>query len=202
MDFSAVVARRRMVRRYTDEPVDDAVVRRIVRTALRGPSAGFSQGVRMVVVTEPERRRQIARLCGEDAYLDAGYDAWLSVAPVHVIPCVREADYRERYAEADKAAATGPDGWSAPYWWVDGGAAVMLLLLAATDEGLGAGILDLGDPARLRALLGIPADVAPISLITIGHPAPGTGRVGSATRGRRAESDSIRWQQWNGTNDG
>lgn len=185
-----------MVRRYRDEPVADDVLDRIVRTALRGPSAGFSQGVRMVVVTRDDLRRRIAELCGEEDYVQAGYDAWLSVAPVHVIPCVREADYRDRYAEADKAAAGGPDHWSAPYWWVDGGAAVMLLLLAAVDEGLGAGILDLGDTAQIRALLGIPDDVAPVCLVTLGHPAGDPGPVGSAKRGRRAASETIHREGW------
>ena len=172
---------------------------RIVATALRGPSAGFSQGVCMVVVTDADRRRQIAHLCGEDDYVAAGFDAWLSVAPVHVLPCVREADYRDRYAEADKAATDGPDGWSAPYWWVDGGAALMLLLLAAVDEGLGAGVLDLGDPQPIREVLDIPADVAPLCLVTIGHPADGRGPVGSASRGRRPRAETIHWQRWNGT---
>ena len=198
MDFADVVTRRRMVRRYTDQPVDAEVVARIAQTALRGPSAGFSQGVRLVVVTDADRRREIARLCGEDEYLNAGYDAWLSVAPVHVIPCVREADYRERYSEPDKAGTGGPDRWSAPYWWVDGGAAVMLLLLAAVDEGLGAGILDLGDTSDLRALLGIPTDIAPICLVTIGHPASDPGPIGSARRGRRDAAETIHWQRWGG----
>lgn len=187
-----------MVRRYRDEPVDRAVVEDVVATALRGPSAGFSQGVRMVVVTDDQRRRAIAQLCGEDEYVSAGYDAWLSVAPVHVVPCVREADYRERYAEADKASTDGPDGWTAPYWWVDGGAALMLLLLAAVDRGLGAGVLDLGDPQPVRDLLDIPADVSPLCLVTIGHPAEDPGPRGSAARGRRPVDETVHWQRWGG----
>jgi nitroreductase len=198
VEFDRVVGRRRMVRRYRDEPVDQAALDRVLASALRGPSAGYSQGVRLVVVTQDDRRRQIARLCGEDEYLRAGYDAWLSVAPVHVVPCVREADYRERYAEPDKAATGGPDDWTAPYWWVDGGAAVMLLLLAAVNEGLGAGILDLGDPAGIRDLLGIPGDIAPICLVTIGHPAADPGPPGSARRGRRPSAQTIHHERWAG----
>lgn len=185
-----------MVRRYRDEPVAPHVLERILGTALRGPSAGFSQGLRLVVVTDPAQRHRIAALCGEEEYLAAGYDAWLSVAPVHVVPCVREADYRERYAEADKSSAGGPDSWTSPYWWVDGGAGLMLLLLAAVDEGLGAGILDLGDPDGIRGLLDIPTDVAPLCLVTIGHPADDPGPRGSAARGRRSAQETIHWQRW------
>ena len=198
MELQDTVARRRMVRRYRDEPVAPDVLHRVLTTGLRGPSAGFSQGLRLVVVTDIGQRRRIAALCGEEDYLGAGYDAWLSVAPVHVVPCVREADYRERYAEADKSSADGPDHWTSPYWWVDGGAGVMLLLLAAVDEGLGAGILDLGDPAGIRDLLGLPADVSPLCLVTIGHPAENPGPRGSAVRGRRPVHETIHWQRWGG----
>lgn len=187
-----------MVRRYRDEPVAPEVLERVLSTALRGPSAGFSQGLRLVAVTDSAQRQRIASLCGEEEYLAAGYDAWLSVAPVHVVPCVREADYRARYAEADKSSADGPDSWTSPYWWVDGGAGLMLLLLAAVDEGLGAGILDLGNPAGIRGLLDIPADVAPLCLVTIGHPADDPGPRGSATRGRRPARETMHWQRWHG----
>ena len=192
MEFAEVVARRRMVRRYRDHPVDSTVLERVVAAALRGPSAGFSQGVRLVVVTDAQRRRAVADLCGEPEHVARGRDPWLSVAPVHVVLCVRPDDYRERYAEADKAASRSPDEWHVPFWWVDAGAALMLLLLAAVDEGLGAGMLQIADPAALRALLDIPADVEPVALVTIGHPADDPGPPGSATRGRRPTSEALR----------
>ena len=196
MEFRDLVARRRMVRRYRDEPVHPAVIDRIAATALRGPSAGFSQGVRMVVVTDTEVRAQIAQICSEESYVAAGFPAWLSVAPVHVVLAVREDDYRERYAEPDKATAGGVDAWSAPYWWVDAGAALMLLLLAAVDEGLGAGVLDIAAPAALRTLLGMPDDVSPVCLVTIGHPADDPGHVGSARRGRKPARTTVHHDRW------
>ena len=187
-----------MVRRYRPDPVDAEAVERITRTALRGPSAGYSQGVRLVVVTDTDRRREIARLCHEDEYVEAGFQPWLSVVPVHVVLGVRELDYRERYAEQDKAGAGGVDQWSAPYWWVDGGAALMLLLLAAVDEGLGAGVLDIPDVAGMRALLGMPDDIAPVCLVTIGHPDGDPGPLGSARRGRRDAAQTVHFESWGG----
>jgi nitroreductase len=44
MEFQEVVRRRRMVRTFTAEPVPQAALDRILGNALRGPSAGFSQG--------------------------------------------------------------------------------------------------------------------------------------------------------------
>ena len=68
MDFVDVVMKRRAVRRFEEGGVERDVIERIARLAQRTPSAGFSQGQRLIVVTEPERRREVARLCGEEEY--------------------------------------------------------------------------------------------------------------------------------------
>lgn len=187
-----------MIRRYRPDPVADDVLERIVATARRAPSAGFSQGQAFVVVTDAERRAGIARLCDEPAWVARGAHPWVSVAPAHVVPCVRARDYHERYAEPDKWGSGGPRHWDVPYWWVDGGAALMLLLLAAVDEGLGAGLLDIADPAGLRALLGIPADVAPLGLVTVGHPHDSQPPSSGTRRPRRPLDDQLHWQHWRG----
>lgn len=185
-----------MVRRYDGRPVDPQVLGRILDSARRGPSAGFAQGQAFVVVTDDAMRNRLAELCRETEYTRRGFTPWLSSAPVHVVPCVREADYRRRYAEADKQGSAGPDGWLVPFWFVDGGAALMLLLLAAVDEGLAAGFLDLPDADAVRSLLGIPSDVIPLGLVTIGHPADDSGETVSVARGRRPPEEMVRWERW------
>ena len=57
MEFAEVVKRRRMVRNYDpDKPVSRDQLERIAAAAQRAPSAGFSQGQRIVIVTDPDRR--------------------------------------------------------------------------------------------------------------------------------------------------
>jgi len=186
-----------MVRNYTDAPVDGETLERILGRAVRAPSAGFSQGVSFVVVTDAARRRSIAELAGEDEYVADGFDPWISRAPVHVVIGVRKDAYLERYRETDKGGPDSPSadesGWPVPYWWVDAGASMMLLLLATVDEGLAAGFLGSHHMDGLSTLLGIPDDVAPIGVVTIGHPAPDR-RSGSLERGRRA--DMIHRERW------
>jgi nitroreductase len=194
MEFSDVVGRRRMVRRYTDQPVERAVLERILDRARRAPSAGHTQGQSFVVVTDAETRKRVAEAADEPAYVAKGFHPWISGAPVHVVPCVREAAYHERYAEPDKAASKPADEWEVPFWWVDGGAAMMLVLLGAVDEGLAAGFLAV-DVEPLRDVLGIPDDVMPIGVVTIGHPAPDR-RSGSLDRGRRPVTETVRWERW------
>ena len=188
-----------MVRNYTDEPVDVHVLDRVLERAQRAPSAGFSQGVLFVVVTDEARRRKIARLAHEDEYVDNGFDPWISRAPVHVVICVSKDAYLERYSEPDKggpdSAAGTEDGWPVPYWWVDAGASMMLLLLAVVDEGLAAGFLGSHNTAELGSLLDVPEHVAPIGIVTIGHPAPDR-RSGSLARGRR--TDAVHREHWDG----
>jgi nitroreductase len=195
MEFAEVVRRRRMVRAYRPDPVADEVVDRILDTARRAPSAGHSQGQSFVVVTDAGDRARVAAVCREPAFVARGFTPWISAAPVLVVPCVRRAAYEQRYAEADKAAPGRPGAWRVPYWWVDGGAGLMLLLLAAVDEGLAAGFLDVADADGLRGLLGIPADVEPLGVVTIGHPAPDR-RSGSLARGRRPRDEVVHRGRW------
>ncbi len=197
MEFDQVVRRRRMVRNYSDAPVDDATLERVLDRAVRSPSAGYSQGVSLIVVTEDATRHAIAALADEPAYVADGFDAWISRAPVHVAICVRKGAYLERYREVDKGGPDGAsareDGWPVPYWWVDAGASMMLLLLAAVDEGLAAGFLGSHGLDDLADLLSIPDDVSPIGVVTIGHPAPDR-RSGSLGRGRRG--DAVHRECW------
>jgi nitroreductase len=195
VEFAEVVRRRRMVRAYRPDPVDPAAVDRIVDLARRAPSAGFSQGQSFVVVTDPDQRRRVAESCREPSFVARGFTPWVSSAPLLVVPCVRPGAYGERYAEPDKDAAGRPGQWRVPYWWVDGGAALMLLLLAAVDEGLAAGFLDVADAGALRAVLGIPDDVEPLGVATIGYPARDRPSS-SLRRGRRAREEVVHHDRW------
>ncbi len=196
MEFSDVVRHRRMVRNYTDDPVDQATIDRIVAYGSKAPSAGFTQGQSFVVVTDAATRGAIAQLAGESHYVAQGFDPWISRAPVHVVVCVSEDAYHRRYQESDKTDANGQEiAWPVPYWWVDAGASMMMLLLGAVDEGLAAGFLGVHSIPGLRALLSIPGSVAPIGVVTIGHPAPDR-RSGSLRRGHRPLADVIHRERW------
>jgi len=186
-----------MVRNYDpDAPVSRESLQRIAAAAQRAPSAGFSQGQRLIVVTDADRRGRIAEICGEPEYVTSGFDPWVSRAPALFVPCVSEEIYHARYREPDKINDDGTEiDWPVPYWWVDVGATAMLILLAAVDEGLAAGFLGTHRTADLRAELGLPADMHPVGVITIGHSAPDR-RSGSLNRGWVAQDDFVHWEHW------
>jgi len=198
MEFTDVLARRRMVRNYTDEPVAPDVIDRIAAAALRAPSAGNSQAVGVVVVTDEATRLAIADVADEGSYVAAGFDPWISRAQAHLVICVSEEVYRDRYSEPDKLSADGSQiEWPVPYWWVDAGASMMAVLLAAVDEGVGAGFLGVHSLPDLAALLDIPDHFSPIGVVTIGHPAPDR-RSGSLERPKKGPADVVFIDRWGG----
>jgi nitroreductase len=196
MDFADVLRRRKAVRSYRPDPIPRETIERILARGRRAPSGGFSQGTRYVVVTDEQTRRRIAELAEEPEYVKEGHQPWISTAPVHIVLCTREEDYHERYREPDKVQEDGTEiDWPVPYWWVDAGASMMLLLLAAVDEGLGAGMFGLLDWRPLQQLLGLPDDVTPVAVVTVGQPAPGS-RKGSSRRGWKPLEEVVRWERW------
>ena len=197
-----LLKRRRMVRDYLPDPIDPEVIDRIVGVVRRAPSAGFSQGHRLVVVTEPETRRELARLAGEGEYVEMGLPPWISIAPVHVVVGVREASYHERYTKPDKLVEGGVEiAWPAPYWYVDSGSLFMLLQLAALDEGLGTGIYGVAgeDVPELKALLDMPDDVHFVCVITIGgqpRDADDSPLVSRLTQARLPLDEIVHRERW------
>lgn len=198
MEFNEVIRRRRMVRNYTEDPVSDAQIERILEAARRAPSAGFSQGQSFVVITDAQTRSRVARLAGEELYTSKGFDPWISRAPVLVVVCTSEQVYRRRYDEPDKRSAGKPAiDWPVPYWFVDAGCSMMLLLLAAVDEGVGALFFAIswGEEAVL-ADLGVPAGFRPIGAVALGHPAGDDRPSSSLARGRRPVDQVVHRGGW------
>ena len=198
MEFVDVVMKRRAVRRFEEGGVERDVLERIARLAQRAPSAGFSQGQRLIVVTEPDRRREVARLLGEEEYKDLGMGPWISECAAQFIPCVSEAIYHRRYQEPDKVEDDGSEiDWPIPYWWVDVGATMQNVMLAAVNEGLGCGFAGTDEAGwnAIRAYLAIPDEFMPIGVMPVGRPLPDV-RSPSLKRGWVPFEAFARWEGW------
>ena len=103
-----------MVRAYESRPIPRDVLERIAATVRRAPSAGFSQGQRLVVVTEPATRIAIAEATGEDFYVKQGFEPWISGAAALIVVCTREGDYHDRYRRPDKLVEGEEIEWPVP----------------------------------------------------------------------------------------
>ena len=184
-----------MVRSFSDDPVDPALVERLIDLARRTPSAGNSQATEFLLLDTPD---DVA------AYWDVTLTAerrssfgWpgLLVAPVMVVIAVRPDAYVERYAEPDKARTGLGDGqqrWAVPYWWVDSGAVAQNLLLAVVDAGLGACLFGLFEhEAAVAERFDVPDGWRLVATVALGWPAserdPRPGRSEARSRPTLAE---------------
>jgi nitroreductase len=199
MEFRDVVRRRKMVRSYTGEPVDPAVVDRALAHAQRAPSAGFSQGWGFLVLDTPEDVQRWWEATADDVTAPDGWLAGMMRAPVVVVPCSSKSAYLARYAEPDKGG-TPPEEqqWPVPFWHMDAAMASLLVLQTAVDEGLGACFF--GVPRdrfdAVRATFGIPDEFTPVGAITIGRPAPGGAQGSPRRRGRRPAEEVVHRGAW------
>lgn len=193
MEFDQVVRKQRMTRRFEDRPIPEEVMDRIMASGQKAPTAGFSQGVAMVVLegeqtdifwklTDPQGRYP------EDAK-----------APAIVIPLMHKQAYLDRYSQPDKAG-TGmhvEEGWPVPYWLVDCSFASMMIMMAAIAEGLGCWFFGIWQGQdELMAELEVPQEFKPIGVMAIGYPAERDVRSPSLRRGRKPFADFVHRGGW------
>ena len=184
------------IREFTDEPVDDATLARVLGTARFAPSGGNAQAWRVVVVKDRRVRRRL-----RDLYLTGWHD-YLAMAAAGLRPW---SPVNDRGAEADALATAGAiggaDGFAehldespallaiyadlsklaavdrdATRYSFAGGASIYpftwSILLAARGEGLGGVITTMAirEEGKVNELLGAAAPLALAAVIALGHP--------------------------------
>ena len=200
MEFDEVVRRRRMVRHYDpDRPVPPEVRDKLVRHALRAPSAGFSQGWGFLVLENAADRA----LFWSSTATDEPPNGWLDrmrTAPLIIVALSNKSAYLDRYAQPDKGWTDRDEGrWPVPYWDIDTGFAALLIHLTAVDEGLASCFIGL--PVNridsFRAAFGVPPEFTPIGALTVGYGAPDR-RSPSLRRGHRPMDEVVHHGRWTG----
>lgn len=203
-------------REFTDEPVPDAVLYRILDHARFAPSGGNRQGWRVLVIRDPATRRALAALSEPAArryaaQLQAGEHPWNPVEPSRVdrdtlARTPAPARLTEPIRQAPVVLVVGVDlrlvaatDQDLPRVGVVSGASIYPfcwnILLAARHEGFGGTLttLAVAEEARLRALLGIPGEVAVAALIPLGRPARPLTRLR-----RKAVHEFTMCERWGG----
>ncbi len=190
MDFTRAVLKRRMIRAFKPDHVPREKIEKILSIAQHYPSAGNSQEVAFVIVTDKERQKRVREL--RDLRSDA---------PVLLIPCVSEKIVHDRYHESDKIRLGGKEiDWPIPFWYFDVGCSCMLIFLAAVSEGLVAafaGSVGIFKPDILGKELGIPEHYEPVGVISLGYPDYDSDVPSpSLKRGRRPLKDFAHFEKW------
>lgn len=193
MEFSDVVRARRSIRSFSGEKPDPDLIDRLVDTARRAPTAGFSQGIDFLVVDDPDLLAGFWRLDSDGA---PDPDA----APVLVFVFSDPERYLERYRAPDKIefGLGEAEAWPVKFWDIDAAMAAMMLQLAAVDAGLGTWFFGMSTgEAEFRSRLGVPEDRNLIGIVALGYRHPDEQPFGSGTtRKRRPLQDQLHRNGW------
>jgi nitroreductase len=146
------ILERRSIRKYTDEPVSDQDRENLLKAAMAAPSAGNQQPWEFIVIDDRDALNTMKGFHEKGGYHMLGH------APLAIVVC---GDLKKQLHKG--------------YWVLDCTAATENILLAAQSLGLGAvwlGVYPREERiARIKELLGLPENIMPLSLISIGHPA-------------------------------
>ena len=188
-----------MVRRFDQRPVPREVVARILDAGRRAPSAGFSQGLELLVLDTPDTVAEFWSITRDPG--SPWPDEDVAVGPtVLVLPLPDKARYLERYAQPDKIGFGMDDesNWPVHFWDIDAAMSSMLMLLAAVDEGLGGWYFGITHGEReLLDRFGVPAALRPIGILGFGYRAADEEPTGSwVKRKRRPFEEQVHRNGW------
>jgi nitroreductase len=147
METWDAIRSRRNVRSFTDEPIGESELDRILEAGRRTPSSRNEQRWDLIVVTDKDQLERLSHVWRGAAYIVGSQATVALVAPI-------AEDQRTRE--------------SIQY---DLGQLTMSIALAAADLGIGAGHASVHDQDVAREVLGFPEGYFCAWMITLGHPA-------------------------------
>lgn len=163
---------RTSIRAFTDQPVDEAIVEKILRAGMSAPTAVNRQPWAFVVVNEREQMERLREV--------HPYAQMLKTAQLAIIVC----------GDMERALP----GASQAYWIQDASAATENILLAAHGLGLGAvwcGVYPNPDVLpKVKEVLGLPSSIVPLNIIPIGYPAE------NPTPKDKWKPENIHYNKW------
>jgi nitroreductase len=194
MPLAEAMMTQRAIRRLTTDPVDDALVLRLIELATKAPTGSNQQNWEFIVVRDPAVKARLAR---------ANRQAWAiygrvgrfvkrkDPAMLRTIAAVQwQCDHFEEIPVLVVACLRGPrlafPPIAATGYYGSIYPSVQNLLLAARAAGLGAALitLPLWSTVKARRALGLPRSVTPCAVIPLGWP---RGRYGPTRRRPVAE---------------
>jgi len=153
-----VITGRRSIRRFTGEPVPDALLQDILTAARWAPSWANTQCWEIVVVTDQQIKEQLQDV------LSPKNPARPAMAAAPLVLAVCGKNEVSGYYQGNAVTILGD--WKL----YDLGLATQNMLLAAASHNLGTVVVGAFDHDRAGTILGLPEGVAVVSLIPVGFP--------------------------------
>ncbi|MBR9703431.1 nitroreductase family protein [Candidatus Woesearchaeota archaeon] len=151
MDVLHAIKTRRSIHAYLDKAVEFDKLTAICEAGHYAPSAGNLQDWKFILITEQGLRHEISEHCMEQY--------WMQQAPAMIVVCNNEERVEQRYGLRGKRL----------YGIQSCAAAIENMLLTAHALGLGACWIGAFDEEFLMDQLGLPQDVRPQAILTIGY---------------------------------
>ncbi len=198
--MSGVMSTARSIRRFTDEPVPDAVLARCLQAATWAPSGANAQGWRFVVLRSPEQRAAVAAAAAR--VLEVIEPVYGMTRPAADDDSRQARNNRATYELHDRAGEFISVLFAQKYFptaseLLLGGSifpAMQNFLLAARAQGLGAcmtGWASYGGEQVLRDAVGVPDGWLLAGHIVVGWP---RGRHGPLRR--RPLAQAVNLDHW------
>lgn len=190
MELTDAMSTLRAVRRLRPDPIPDDVLGRVLQAATWAPSGGNAQAWRIIVVTEPAKKKALGELYLDEwkRYVEGFWSARLSAmsdeqragtdkmlrAGTHLAEHMHEAPVLLVFCFDPSKMAFTDSELERPS--VAGGAslypAVQNLMLACVEEGLGCTLTTLHcyREREVKVLLDIPAEWGTSALVPLGYP--------------------------------
>ncbi|MBM4024393.1 MAG: nitroreductase [Planctomycetes bacterium] len=148
MDVAEAIRNRYSCRQYQDRPLEPKQLAAVLEAARQAPSAKNLQDWRLVVVTDPQTKKKLAAAANNQTFLEqAGAIVVACTVSDHVMRC---------------GQAVGP---------IDIAIALEHICLQATELGLATCWIGSFYADKVKAIVGIPANVTIIELMALGYPA-------------------------------
>lgn len=152
-----LILRRQSDRKYSDRPVEEEKLERIIEAARMAPSACNAQPWKFVVVNDPEKLGRVAKAASAKVL---GMNMFVEQAPVLIVIVRESPNFSSKAGGLIK---------SKDYSHIDIGIAAENICLQAAAEGLGSCILGWFDEKEVRSILGIPGSKRVELIISIGY---------------------------------
>lgn len=152
LEFERVLKKRSMIRAFKPMPIKDEKVWKILRNAIRAPSAGHLQPWEFIIVKDLQMKRRLAA-----AALDQDF---IIDAPIVIITCANTKRSASRYGERGIRF----------YSLIDVAYASLIILLTVVNEGLACCFVGAYHDDQVSEILGLPDHVRPVGIIPIGYP--------------------------------
>lgn len=147
MNVLSAIQGRRSIRKYSNKPVEDEKLLKILEAARLAPSARNRQNWKFIIVKDSKIRKELTETIGQP---------FVGEAPIILVCCGTEPESIMKCGQ--------------PRYTVDLSIATAYMILEAYEQGLGTCWLGKFDEGMVKKVLDIPENIRVVAITPLGYP--------------------------------